>query len=78
MVVNNVINFSRFDGETFETVASSKFNHDKTGLADYLGSPLTTGSFEDFDVRTEVYDFENNQWNDAPDYPYAPGYYINL
>ena len=37
------------------------------------GSALTTGSFwnSDCSVRTEIYDFGTNQWNDAPDYPFS-------
>jgi len=63
-----------FDGENFETVAASTCDHDLTlGLANYRGSPMTTGSNQNSDcyVKTEIYNFENNQWNDAPDYPYS-------
>ena len=66
-------NFS-FDGENFEAVASSKCAHGLTfGLANYQGSALTTGSEFNSNcyVRTELYDFGNNQWNDAPDYPFS-------
>ena len=68
-----MIYFLRFDGENFETVASSKYNHDFTGLANYGGSPLTTGSrnYFGFFVETEIYNFETNRWNDAPDYPFS-------
>ena len=43
------------------------------GLANYRGMALTTGSSMSSDcyVRTEVYDFGTDQWNDAPDYPFA-------
>ena len=66
--------FFRFDGKSFETVASSKCDHRKTyGLANYRGSPLTTGSSNPSDcyIRTEVYNFGTQQWHDAPDYPFA-------
>ena len=58
----------------FETVAASKCDHDWTyGLASYRGSPMTTGSRTNSDcgTKTEIYNFERNQWNDAPDYPYS-------
>ena len=60
-----------FDGENYETVASSDCDHDWTfGLANYNGSALTTGSYYNSDCynRTEIYDFGTNQWNNAPDY----------
>ena len=66
--------FHSFDGENFETVAASKCDHDWTyGLANYRGSPMTTGSRHNSDCgnKTEIYNFDNNQWNDAPDYPYS-------
>ena len=66
--------FVSFDGEIFETAASSKCDHAETyGLANYRGSALTTGSFYNSGcyVRTELYDFGTNQWNDAPDYPFG-------
>ena len=69
-----MIYFLRFDGDNFETVASSECDHDLTmGLANYRGSPMTTGSgnYPDCGDKTEIYNFENNQWNNAPDYPYS-------
>ena len=63
-----------FDGEIFETVSSSECDHEYTfGLANYRGSPMTTGSLLNSDcyVKTETYNFETDQWNDAPDYPYG-------
>ena len=67
-----MIYFLSFDGNNFETVALTKCDHDYTlGLANYRGSPMTTGSrwSSDCGIKTEVYSFENNRWNDAPDYP---------
>merc|ERR1719259_30006 len=34
---------------------------------------MTTGSFHNPRCyrRTEIYNIESNQWNDAPDYPYS-------
>ena len=69
-----IIYFLSFDGEYFETVAASTCDHALTyGLANYGGSPMTTGSYVDSDcyVKTEIYNFETNQWKDAPDYPYS-------
>ena len=67
-------NFSpSFDGQTFQRLGSTKCDHDYTlGLANYRGSPLTTGSGANSNcfVKSEVYNFENNQWNDASDYPF--------
>ena len=68
-----MIYYLSFDGENFETIARSNCHHDITmGLANYRGSPMTTGSrfHSDCYVKTEVYNFETNQWNDAPDYPF--------
>ena len=69
-----MIYFLSFDGDNFETIASSTCDHEWTlGLANYRGLPMTTGSYYNSDcyVETEIYNFENNQWNDAPDYPYS-------
>ena len=68
-----MIYFLSFDGENFETVASSTCNHDYTyGVANYRGSPMTTGHYNsDCGDKTEIYNFERNQWISAPDYPYS-------
>ena len=69
-----MIYFLSFDGENFKTVSSSTCHHDKTnGLANYRGSPMTTGNYyySDCGTKTEIYNFERNQWNSAPDYPYS-------
>ena len=66
--------FFSYDGENFVSIASSKCNHDRTlGLANYRGMALTTGSFKGAgcNIRTEIYDFEADQWQDGPDYPFA-------
>ena len=69
-----MIYFLSFDGDNFETVAPSNCDHEYTyGLANYRGSPMTTGSRNNpaCGRKTEIYNFETNQWNDdAPDYPY--------
>ena len=66
--------FLSFDGNNFETFASSTCDHYAAyGLANYRGSPMVTGSFSDSDcyVKTEIYNFETNRWNDALDYPFS-------
>ena len=71
---SKIINFLSFDGNKFATIASSTCDHEMThGLANYKGSAMTTGSLENSDclVKTEIYNFDSNQWNDAPDYPYS-------
>ena len=67
-----IITFS-FDGTNFETAGSAKCDHYVTyGLANYRGKAITTGSWNSgCSVRTELYDFETDQWNDAADYPFA-------
>ena len=60
-----------FDGADFTSTALSKCNHHYAGLANYKGSALTTGSISpECSNKTEVYDFDTDQWTDAPDYPF--------
>ena len=66
--------FVSFDRNNFETVASSKCDHDLTyGLAYNRGSPMTTGSYYHLNcyVKREIYKFERKQSNNAPDYPHS-------
>ena len=71
----NLYKIFSYDGENFVSVASTRCDHGLTfGLANYRGKALTTGSgnrYSDCYVRTEVYNLETNQWNDAPDYPFS-------
>ena len=66
--------FYRFDGESFEEIASSECNHKwTTGLANYRGSALTVGSVyghSNCRVKTEIYDFGTNKWIVSADYPF--------
>ena len=58
----------------FDYAASSACNHELTyGLANYRGKALTTGArFTGLcRVMTEIYDFTTDQWDFAPDYPFA-------
>ena len=65
----------------FDYAASSACNHELTyGLANYRGKALTTGAYftdicnvtgTNTNVMTEIYDFTTDQWDYAPDYPFA-------
>ena len=60
-----------FNGADFTPAASSKCDHRYGGLANYKGSALTTGSYvAACSNRTEVYNFDTDQWTEAPDYPF--------
>ena len=65
----------RFDGANYRAMVSSKCDHyDTMGLAKYKGQALTTGGSNlssECNLRTEIFNFEENQWNDGPDYPFA-------
>ena len=55
-------------------MVSSKCEHyDTMGLANYKGQALTTGGSGNSacSTRTEIFNFEENQWNDGPNYPFA-------
>ena len=64
-----------FDGVDFTPAASTKCEHFWGGLANYKGLALASGSYQSTDpacyVRSELYDFNTNQWTDAPDYPFT-------
>jgi len=63
-----------FDGETYQTAGSSSFSHKNTlGMADYMGSALTTGCEEDSicQIKTELMDMATLQWSAGPDYPFT-------
>ena len=65
----------RFDGETYTNIARPSCRHSWTmAIAIYRGQALTTGNFwgGPCSVRTELYDFERNQWQTVADYPFAP------
>ena len=69
-----IIYFLSFDGDSFNSIKWSKCDHDLTyGLANYRGSPMTTGSYRNPDcwVKTELYNFGTDRWNDYPDYPFS-------
>ena len=79
-LIKESVNFKKifsifsFDGENFENAGPSKCDHVWTyGLGNYRQMALTTGSKINSDcyVRTEIYNFETNQWSDAADYPFA-------
>ena len=63
-----------FDGQNYELVASSKYEHGHTyGLANYKNHAFTTGcngSGKTCNLKTELFDMETQSWSDGPDYPY--------
>ena len=62
-----------FDGVDFTSATPTKCDHVEGGLANYKGLALTTGTghYTACYVRSELYNFDTNQWTDAPNYPYT-------
>ena len=56
-------------------LVSSKCEHyDTMGLANYKRQALTVGGSNlhgECALKTEILNFEENKWNDGPDYPFA-------
>ena len=76
------LNNLSFDGQKYESVASSKHWHLRTGgLANYQGKALTTGCYPDrwdsrhgslkCNVTTELFDMETLTWSEGPDFPFT-------
>ena len=63
----------RFDGVYFSYVASTRCDHNAVGLANYKEMALTTGTLNSggCGVKSELYDFNTNQWNYIEDFPFA-------
>ena len=60
-----------FDGENYETVASTRYSHVQTfGMAKYQGRPLTTGAYHERSVKTEIMNLSTGGWEAGPDYPF--------
>lgn len=60
--------FLRFDGAIFKDQPTSNHPHEAVGpLSIYKGSPFVTGGSNN--RKTEILDFESNQWIIADDYP---------
>jgi len=60
-----------FDGDNYVNVASTRYSHVQTlGLGKYQGQPLTTGSYQERSVKTEIMNLGTGQWEDGPDYPF--------
>jgi len=71
--MNFKLNLS-FDGDSYDSVESSKYPHYYTrGLANYKNQALTTGCYSPSEcyVKTELMDMETLQWSDGPDFPFA-------
>ena len=68
-----IIQIFSFDGVGFTSAAPTKCYHQWGGLANYKGLAFTTGS--DYNSgcykKSELYNFDTNQWTDAPNYPFA-------
>ena len=41
------------------------------GLGSYKGSPFVTGSWSPHNIKTELVDYDSNQWMEVADFPYA-------
>ena len=64
---------SRFDGETFQREADCSYRHGQStyALGSYRGAPfITGGSYPDKNNKTEIYDYDNDQWIENADYPF--------
>ena len=66
----------RFDGVDFKMENSSHHHHDFVReLGSYKGTPFITGGWSsnaDNHVKTEIYNQATKEWNEAPEFPYAP------
>ena len=63
----------RFDGISVEEAKSTNFEHNWIHhLANYLGQPFTTGSFDGWSghAKTEIMRLESGEWESGPDYPF--------
>ena len=64
--------FSSFDGQSYQSAASSEYSHRATyGMANYRGKALTTGCYPDGScgLKTELMDMTSLTWSAGPDYP---------
>ena len=81
ILINYVISF---DGQIFQAVASSKYSHDMTALANYRGKALATGCYSYYryvgqpelaklncGIKTELMDMYSLEWSEAPDFPWG-------
>lgn len=72
----------RFNGMTTNSEPSAAYNHGRgLSLASYQNSPFitgnnpmqtNTGSIQE-GFKTEILDYENQQWNEAAEYPWRNG-----
>ena len=61
--------------------SASKLNHQWCAMGNYRNSPFVTGSssmsenftWNEYGVKTEIFDYRANQWNRADDYPFSTG-----
>ena len=78
-----LLNFS-FDGQNFQSKKSSKYDHNRTtGLAIYKNQALTVGCDESWTsdiycgMKTELFNFETQEWSDGEQYLLAKTYYYS-
>ena len=66
---------SSFNGETFKTEASSSFPHKFVyALGSYRNSPFVTGHHSSTNgLKTEILNYEPEEWEQAGDYPFSNG-----
>ena len=75
-------NFS-FDGQNFQSMKSSKYDHIRTtSLANYKNQVLTVSCDESYTSdscgwSTELFDFETQKWSDGPQYLKGKIYYYS-
>ena len=61
----------RFDGISVEKAKSTTYEHKYIlQLATYRGQPLTTGSDEPKNAKTEIMSLATGEWESGPDYPF--------
>ena len=67
--------FSRFDGKSFKTEASSQFPHAYVyALGSYRNSPFVTGNWAWINgLKTEILNYGSGEWKQAGDYPFSNG-----
>ena len=65
----------RFDGNNLNSETSSVHDHTFVGaLGSYRNKPFITGGYahtQNYNVKTEIYDQNSNQWIPALDFRYS-------
>ena len=67
----------RFDGILFENRTDSAYPHESTyALGSYRNAPFITGG--SWSVKTELFNFESNQWLEQADFPGIRNRYVKV